>query len=186
MTNFQRDVAAALKRLADRGTRIYLMHGNRDFLIGREFCRQAGCSLLNDPALLERNGERILLMHGDSLCTDDREYQRMKRLLRNPLSLFILRNLPLKTRRKLAGDLRTQSQNRTRMKAADITDVNDTAVERAMQRFGVRTLIHGHTHRPAIHQLPQGRRVVLGDWDSKGWYVQLEKGQLLLESFTLQ
>lgn len=185
MTNFHREVAAALHQLAGAGCKIYLMHGNRDFLLGHKFCRQAGCELLHDPALLTYNGENILLMHGDSLCTDDRDYQRMKRILRNPLSLFILRHLPLKTRQKLAGDLRAQSRDRTRMKASQITDVNPAAVQQAMQRHSVRTLVHGHTHRPAVHKLPEGQRIVLGDWDSHGWYLQLEHGQLALESFAL-
>ncbi len=183
---FQQQVATALKQLADSGTRIYLMHGNRDFLIGNAFCRQAGCRLLKDPALLQHNGESILLMHGDSLCTDDHDYQRMKRILRNPLSLFILRHLPLKTRQKLAGDLRAKSRTQTRMKAAEITDVNAQAVQQAMQRHGVNTLIHGHTHRPAIHALGDNRqRIVLGDWDSHGWYLQLDDNGLALESFPL-
>lgn len=185
MTPFHLEVAAALKQLANSGCKIYLMHGNRDFLLGKQFCRKAGCTLLADPTLLPHNGENILLMHGDSLCTDDRDYQRMKCLLRNPLSLFVLRHLPLKTRQKLAGDLRAQSRNRTRMKAADITDVNPDAVLKTMQRYSVRTLIHGHTHRPATHQLPIGQRIVLGDWDSHGWYLRLEHDQLALESFAL-
>ncbi|TDQ39930.1 UDP-2,3-diacylglucosamine diphosphatase [Thiopseudomonas denitrificans] len=182
---FQQQVATALKQLADSGTRIYLMHGNRDFLIGNAFCLQAGCQLLKDPALLQHNGESILLMHGDSLCTDDHDYQRMKRILRNPLSLFILRHLPLKTRRKLAGDLRAKSRSQTRMKAAEITDVNAAAVEQAMQRHGVRTLIHGHTHRPATHNLPTGTRIVLGDWDSHGWYLQLDETGIEQHSFAI-
>lgn len=185
MTGFHHEVASALRQLTATGCKVYLMHGNRDFLLGREFCRLAGCELLRDPALLTCNGENILLMHGDSLCTDDRDYQRMKRILRNPLSLFILRHLPLKTRQKLAGGLRAQSRSRTRMKASEITDVNPGAVLQAMRSQSVRTLIHGHTHRPAVHELPEGQRIVLGDWDSHGWYLQLENGQLALESFAL-
>lgn len=185
MTGFHHEVASALRQLTATGCKVYLMHGNRDFLLGREFCRLAGCELLRDPALLTCNGENILLMHGDSLCTDDRDYQRMKRILRNPLSLFILRHLPLKTRQKLAGSLRAQSRSRTRMKASEITDVNPGAVLQAMRSHSVHTLIHGHTHRPAVHELPEGQRIVLGDWDSHGWYLQLENGQLALESFAL-
>lgn len=185
MDDFQHQVASALKQLADSGTRIYLMHGNRDFLLGKKFCQLAGCQLLKDPALLKHNGEDILLMHGDSLCTDDLDYQRMKRILRNPLSLFILRHLPLKTRQKLAGDLRNKSRSQTRMKAAEITDVNAQAVQQTMQHHGVRTLIHGHTHRPAIHKLAAGQRIVLGDWDSQGWYVQLDPQGLQLLSFPI-
>lgn len=185
MTEFHHQAASALQQLAATGCKIYLMHGNRDFLLGRKFCRLAGCELLPDPSLLVHNGERILLMHGDSLCTDDRDYQRMKRILRNPLSLFILPRLPLKTRQKLAGDLRAKSRTQTRMKASEITDVSPDAVLKAMQRHDVCTLIHGHTHRPATHQLPAGQRIVLGDWDSKGWYLQLDENGFEQHSFTI-
>lgn len=186
ISDFQQQVANALKQLANSGTRIYLMHGNRDFLLGQQFCQQAGCQLLKDPTLLKHQGANILLMHGDSLCTDDRDYQRMKRILRNPLSLFILRHLPLSTRQKLAGDLRAKSRSQTRMKAAEITDVNAQAVQHAMQRHGVNTLIHGHTHRPAIHELGANRqRIVLGDWDSQGWYLQLDEHGSRLHSFPI-
>ena len=141
MGNFHLMIADALRQLAERGCKVYLQHGNRDFLIGNKFCQLAGCTLLPDPFLLEHQGEQILLSHGDMLCTDDRDYQRMKRILRNPLSLFILRRLPLKTRQKLAGDLRNTSRQRTSMKAAQITDVNPQAVQQLMHKHSVNTLI---------------------------------------------
>lgn len=175
---FQRSIAQALRQLSDNGTRIYLMHGNRDFMIGQAFCREAGCTLLRDPSLVELGGEKVLLMHGDSLCTQDEAYMRLRRWLRNPLSLFILRNLPLSTRRKLARKLRKESREQTRMKASDIVDVTPAEVPRIMAAHGVRTLIHGHTHRPAVHQLQvagqPARRIVLGDWDSQGWALQVD------------
>ena len=92
MDEFQHSIARALRELTDSGTRIYLMHGNRDFLIGKAFCREAGCTLLRDPSLIDLGGEKILLMHGDSLCTLDVAYMKLRRWLRNPLTLFILRN----------------------------------------------------------------------------------------------
>lgn len=175
---FQRSIAQALRQLSDSGTRIYLMHGNRDFMLGQAFCREAGCTLLRDPSLVELGGERVLLMHGDSLCTQDQAYMRLRRWLRNPLSLLILRNLPLATRRKLARKLRNESRAQTRRKASDIVDVTPTEVPRIMAAHGVRTLIHGHTHRPAVHQLEvagqPARRIVLGDWDSQGWVLQVD------------
>ena len=179
MTPFQQGIAQALRALSDSGTRIYLMHGNRDFLIGKAFCREAGCTLLSDPHSVRLGGENVLLMHGDSLCTLDVGYQKMRRLLRNPLSLFILRNLPLATRRKLARKLRNESRSQTRMKASDIVDVTPDEVQRVMQTHGVRTLIHGHTHRPAVHELQlegkPARRIVLGDWDRQGWALQVDE-----------
>lgn len=186
---FQRSIAQALRQLSDSGTRIYLMHGNRDFMIGQAFCREAGCSLLRDPSLVELAGEKVLLMHGDSLCTQDEAYMRLRRWLRNPLALFILRNLPLATRRKLARKLRKESREQTRLKASDIVDVTPTEVPRIMAAYGVRTLIHGHTHRPAVHQLEvagqPARRIVLGDWDSQGWALQVDGQDWQLAPFSL-
>jgi UDP-2,3-diacylglucosamine hydrolase len=189
ISHFQRSIAQALRQLSDSGTRIYLMHGNRDFMIGQAFCREAGCSLLRDPSLVELAGEKVLLMHGDSLCTQDEAYMRLRRWLRNPLALFILRNLPLATRRKLARKLRKESREQTRLKASDIVDVTPAEVPRIMAAHGVRTLIHGHTHRPAVHQLEvagqPARRIVLGDWDSQGWALQVDNQDWQLAPFSL-
>ena len=189
MSPFQHDIARALRELSDAGTRLYLMHGNRDFLIGRAFCRAAGCTLLKDPSIVHFNGEPVLLMHGDSLCTLDVGYMKLRRLLRNPLSLFILRNLPLATRHKLARKLRNESRAQTRMKAREIIDVTPDEVPRIMAEHGVRTLIHGHTHRPAEHALEvngqSARRIVLGDWDSQGWALQIDEQGLHQAPFAL-
>ncbi|MCY1399816.1 UDP-2,3-diacylglucosamine hydrolase [compost metagenome] len=191
MDDFQRSIARALHELADSGTRIFLMHGNRDFLIGRAFCREAGCTLLPDPSVIHLDGEPVLLMHGDSLCTRDEAYMRLRRWLRNPLSLFILRNLPLSTRHKLARKLRKESRAQTRMKASEIVDVTPEEVPRLMRQHGVRTLIHGHTHRPAVHDLQldgqPAQRIVLGDWDRQGWALEAgADGQLRQAPFPLE
>jgi len=189
MTPFQQSIADALRALSERGTRIYLMHGNRDFMLGKGFCRAAGCTLLGDPSVVELGGERVLLMHGDSLCTRDEGYMRLRRLLRNPLSLFILRHLLLSTRRKLARKLRNESRAQTRMKASDIIDVTPELIPRVLAEHGVRTLIHGHTHRPATHELEvDGRpaqRIVLGDWDQQGWALQVDESGFQQAPFDL-
>lgn len=183
MTPFQRSIAIALSAVAAGGTQIYIMHGNRDFLLGHDFCELADCELLKDPSIVKLAGKPVLLMHGDSLCTSDRSYIRLRRVLRNPLILFILRNLPLRTRQRLAGDLRQKSKTSTRMKAMDITDVNPAAVEQVMAHYQVCTLIHGHTHRPAVHTLAEGKqRIVLGDWDSQGWFIKAEHNSLKLQA----
>jgi len=178
MTPFQHQIARALRTLSESGTRIYLMHGNRDFMIGKAFCKEAGCTLLSDPHIARFGDERVLLMHGDSLCTRDEGYMRMRRLLRNPLSLFILHNLSLARRQKIASKLRSTSKKETRMKASDIVDVTPDEVLKVMRKHGVRTLIHGHTHRPATHALQIGgqaaQRIVLGDWDRQGWALQVD------------
>jgi len=189
MSPFQHGIAGALRRLSDSGTRLYLMHGNRDFLLGKAFCREAGCTLLGEPHTVELAGEKVLLMHGDSLCTRDIGYQKMRRLLRNPLSLFILRNLPLNTRHQLARKLRSESRSQTRMKASDIVDVTPAEVQRVMGRYGVKTLIHGHTHRPDVHALQvdgqPARRIVLGDWDKYGWALQVDDNGFNQSPFAL-
>lgn len=189
MDEFQHAIARALRELSDSGTRIYLMHGNRDFLIGQAFCREAGCTLLRDPSLIDLGGEKILLMHGDSLCTLDVAYMKLRRWLRNPLSLFILRHLPLATRYNLARKLRKESRAQTRMKASEIVDVTPSEVEKIMRDKGVRILIHGHTHRPAVHELEidgrPARRIVLGDWDSQGWALEADSQGLQQAPFPL-
>ena len=181
---FQRSIAEALSAIAATGTQIYFMHGNRDFLVGDDFCALADCQLLSDPSVVRLAGQSVLLMHGDSLCTSDRSYIRLRRILRNPLILFILRHLPLRTRQRLAGDLRQKSQASTRMKASAITDVNPDEVARIMTQHKVRTLIHGHTHRPAVHELGDHKqRIVLGDWDTQGWYIAIDKNNINLKPF---
>lgn len=189
MSPFQHSIAAALRRISDQGVKIFIMHGNRDFLIGEAFCRKAGCRLLKDPSVLDFGSQRVLLMHGDSLCIDDLGYMRLRRVLRNPLVLWLLRRLPLGSRHALARKLRNESRAQTRMKAAQITDVSPEEVVRVMQHHQVQTLIHGHTHRPAEHLLQLGsqpaRRLVLGDWDRKGWALSWENGVFQLECFPL-
>ncbi|WP_236199746.1 UDP-2,3-diacylglucosamine diphosphatase [Pseudomonas pseudonitroreducens] len=189
MDEFQHSIARALRELSDHGTRIYLMHGNRDFLIGQAFCREAGCTLLRDPSLIDLGGEKILLMHGDSLCTLDVAYMKLRRWLRNPLTLFILRNLPLASRHKLARKLRKESRAQTRMKVSEIVDVTPAEVEKIMRDKGVRILIHGHTHRPAVHELEidgrPARRIVLGDWDRQGWALEADEHGMQQAPFPL-
>ena len=187
MTPFQRSICAALRALSDSGTQVFLMHGNRDFLLGKAFCKAAGATLLKDPSVVRMNDEQVLLMHGDSLCTRDEAYMRLRRYLRNPITLFILRHLPLRTRHKLARKLRSESRAQTPMKANDIVDVTPDEVVQVMQQHGVQTLIHGHTHRPAIHKLQLGaqaaKRIVLGDWDRQGWALQVDDQGFQLAAF---
>jgi UDP-2,3-diacylglucosamine hydrolase len=187
MTPYQRSICQALRELSDSGTQVFLMHGNRDFMLGKAFCKAAGATLLKDPSVVDFYGEPVLLMHGDSLCTRDEAYMRMRRYLRNPVSLWILRHLPLRTRHKLARKLRNESRAQTRMKANDIVDVTPDEVPRIMQEFKVRTLVHGHTHRPAIHKLQIGdqaaKRIVLGDWDRQGWALQVDEQGFQLAAF---
>ncbi|MBD8124035.1 UDP-2,3-diacylglucosamine diphosphatase [Pseudomonas lutea] len=190
MSPFQRSICQALRALSDSGTKVFLMHGNRDFMIGKAFCKAAGCTLLKDPSVVNFNGEPVLLMHGDSLCTRDEAYMRMRRYLRHPLTLWVLRHLPLSMRHKLARKLRSESRAQTRMKANDIVDVTPDEVVRVMAESGVKTLIHGHTHRPAVHDVQldgtTAQRIVLGDWDREGWLLQIDEQGFHLESFAFE
>jgi UDP-2,3-diacylglucosamine hydrolase len=167
-----REVVTALRRLTNAGVSCYFMHGNRDFLVGRRFAAETGCTLLEDGTVVDLHGERVLLMHGDVLCTADTHYQRLRRILRNPVVNFTLRHLPLAARRGLGRKLRAGSRMHVGNTAADIMDVTPAAVNETMRRAGVRTLVHGHTHRPAIHRLEldgePARRIVLGDWYTQG------------------
>lgn len=189
MDAFQQQIADALRQLTASGVPVFIMHGNRDFLLGTRFCRYTGCTLLPEGSVIELYGERILLLHGDSLCTADESYQRLRRKLRHPFVRWILTHLPLGIRQQLARTLRNASQQQTRMKAAHIVDVTPDAVENSLRAAQVTTLIHGHTHRPAVHEwtfdAQPARRIVLGDWDQQGWMLAIEKTEMKLSSFPL-
>lgn len=165
-------IQAGLHALTQAGVPCYLMHGNRDFLLGKRFCDATGCQWLDDPAVVELYGQRVLLMHGDTLCTDDRAYQRLRRIVRNPFVQWLFARLSLPRREKIAARIRAGSQAHTYRSSAAIMDVNQTAVAEAFKKAGVETMVHGHTHRPAVHALTiEGRpatRIVLGDWYEQG------------------
>ncbi len=167
-----REIVQSLRRLTDAGVPCFVMHGNRDFMLGQGFCKETGATLVPDGTVIELEGEHVLLMHGDVLCTDDVSYQRLRRIVRNPVVQWILRHMSLERRQALAQKLRAGSRMHVTSTAAEIMDVNSQAVAETFGRHDVRTLIHGHTHRPAVHTLQVDgrtvRRVVLGDWHSQG------------------
>jgi UDP-2,3-diacylglucosamine hydrolase len=165
-------VIAGLAALSAAGVSLFVMQGNRDFLLGERFCERAGASLMTDPTIVTIGDERVLVTHGDALCTGDTAYQRLRSLVRNPDVQRAFQALPIDRRRALAEQARAGS--RAHLAAADeyITDVSQDAVERALQAAGVNTLLHGHTHRPAVHRFRAGdqdcTRIVLGDWHRAG------------------
>ena len=165
-------VIEALKSLTDRGVPCFIMHGNRDFLLGDGFCTQSGARLLPDPVVVTLYGERVLVMHGDALCTDDRAYQRLRATVRNPGWQRQFLALSVAARRSLAGAARVGSQAHTAALEYAIADVNPAGVTAVLRAAGTATMLHGHTHRPAIHPLSvDGRactRIVLGDWHERG------------------
>lgn len=173
-------VISGLRTLSDSGTACALMHGNRDFLIGTRFARAAGCRLLRDPTRIELDGEPLLLMHGDLLCTDDQPYQRFRRKIRNPLvkRLFLWKSLD--ARRRIAADYRRQSGKAMAAKTMETMDVNQNEVARRMQLAKSQRLVHGHTHRPADNEfLLNGRRAirhVLADWhEDRGEFLKYHR-----------
>jgi UDP-2,3-diacylglucosamine hydrolase len=176
---FNAVIAGLLRDLSGRGVRVSLMHGNRDFLIGERFCAATGAELLPDPTIHEIEGVKTLLMHGDTLCTDDLEYQTWRRKARDPAfqAAFLAKSLP--ERRSAILQMREKSKEVVQGKSAEIMDVNDGAVREALRRHGVRRLIHGHTHRPGRHAVEldghQCERWVLPDWYGRGGYLELGK-----------
>ena len=150
------------------GTRLYVMRGNRDFHLDRAFAEASGCELITDPHELVLGGEKILLLHGDTLCTDDVSYQRWRRFITHPAVKRGYALLPLALRKRVAHGVRNRAVAALRKKAPRITDVAQSAVNRTMNKYAVRTLVHGHTHRQAMHDFrlnnTGARRIVLGDW----------------------
>ena len=174
---FNAVVAGLLRDISKRGVQVSLMHGNRDFLIGAGFCAATGASLLDDPTVIEIGSVKTLLMHGDTLCTDDLEYQAWRRKARDPAfqAQFLAKSLP--ERRLAVVQMRERSKEVVQGKTAQIMDVNDGAVREALRRHGVRRLIHGHTHRPGRHALDldgeRAERWVLPDWYGRGGYIEV-------------
>jgi len=179
----KRRVIAGLRAVTDAGVKSFLIHGNRDFLIGKRFCRETGVQLLADGTVIDVYGRRVLLMHGDLLCIDDHAYQRLRRIVRNPLVQFVMRRLTLRQRQRLAERMRAGSKEHIAsmdIAAPEIMDVNEDEVRRTFVRYGVDCIIHGHTHRPAIHEMQidghPAVRIVLGDWYEQGSVLRWDSG----------
>ena len=177
-------VARALRALP---VPVYFIHGNRDFLIGRRFAQACGMTLLPEEQVLTLYGRRLLIMHGDTLCTDDAGYLRFRSKVHNPWIQRLFLALPLWIRKRIAARMRADSKQANQHKSQTIMDVNQEAVVATMLRQQVPLLIHGHTHRPAIHTLSlQGetaQRAVLGAWHSRGSMIQLDASGIQLTEF---
>ncbi len=173
----------ALKTLADSGVLLYLQHGNRDFLLGEKIAARFGFTLIPEYQRIELDGHPILLCHGDSLCTDDAAYQAMRAQFRHPAFQAEFLAKPLPERLAIATALRERSRQESSLKAQDIMDVNSDAVRATLDAQGCHHLIHGHTHRPALHRLtpPHALRAVLGDWEDAASLISHREGLLHLE-----
>lgn len=165
-------VIDALKAFTTSGKRLYIMHGNRDFLLNKAFCQATGAELLPDPIIRRIAGQDTLISHGDRYCTDDIGYQRFRKIVQNPVPQKLYYLLPLKWRTELVNYLRSGTQTHKQQKSLNIMDVNSSSIEQALQDAQVDRMIHGHTHRPAVHDDidcdgKNYQRIVLGDWYTK-------------------
>ena len=178
--NFIKSIKDVLKEISNSGTKIFLMHGNRDFLIGQKFCKEVGANLIEDPYTFKIDYRKILLMHGDSLCTDDEDYQNFRKLVRNKEWQDEFLSKDLIERKTVAKNLREISTLENQNKNELIMDVNTTEVEKIIKNNSVDILIHGHTHRPKIHDENGIPRIVLGDWGDNLWYIKSSNGEIEL------
>jgi len=181
-------VIEALKHLTTGGTPVFIMHGNRDFTIGNEFEKKTGCTLLDDPTIIDLNGTKTLISHGDTLCTDDIEYQEFRTKVRDPKWIQQVLALPIEERLLLAKSIRSDTREKSNHKPEEIMDVNQAAVEETMRKWNVQQLIHGHTHRPKQHSFSinnsPAKRIVLGDWYEKGSVLYCDKKTCMLKDYT--
>ena len=180
-------IASAIKAVVDAGVPCYFIHGNRDFLVGQRFARQSGMLLLAEEERLDLYGREVLIIHGDTLCTDDPGYLALRAKVHTPWIQRLFLALPMLIRRRIAARMRADSKAANSSKSMDIMDVNPQAVVDVMERHHVQWLIHGHTHRPAVHELQANGqpawRVVLGAWHSEGSMVKVTPDDVELIHF---
>ena len=180
--DFSNQVISKLKQFSQSNKNIYIMHGNRDFLLGEKFAEKCGAKLIPDPLILDDKGKKIMLSHGDIFCTDDMEYQDFKEKVRNEKWKIEFLSKNLRDREEIAKNLRKESSVKNAKKQDYLMDVNKSEVEKIAQENEIEILIHGHVHRPKIHNEVFGQRIVLGDWDKKYWFISLIDEQVNLHS----
>lgn len=188
MPDYLSPVFKALRQTAEQGVRILFQHGNRDFLLGQTASDSMGMTLLPEIVRLESDQGPLVILHGDQLCTDDTDYQQFRLMVRAPHWQHAFIAKPLPERIAIAKQLRETSRSKTAAKNDSITDVSAHAVAELMQHEKVNLIIHGHTHRPAIHRHENndaGVRIVLGDWDQTGWYLETDATGARLYDFDL-
>ncbi|MDA7697372.1 UDP-2,3-diacylglucosamine diphosphatase [Gammaproteobacteria bacterium] len=184
-TPIYQEIKNALLSFTTNGPKTFFMHGNRDFLVGESFATETGITILPDPYTLEINDQKVVLSHGDFLCTDDEEYINFRNEVREQdwQSNFLSKSL--NERKQIAANLRTDSKEATSKKADSITDVNEQSVLNFVNQHEPDLFIHGHTHRPNIHNAGSSKRIVLGDWGSYGWVLNINDQDFELEKFSI-
>ncbi len=182
-------IVEAIKTLADSGVPVFVMHGNRDVLLGKRFEQACNCRILDDPTVINLYGQETLISHGDYLCTDDVEYQQFRAMVRDPEHQAEFLTKDLEEREAIIQTYRKISMANSSMKSLDIMDVNEQSVEQAMSANGVRRMIHGHTHRPHIHHIrvdgEDATRIVLGDWYEQGSVLECDESGCNLRGLPL-
>jgi len=181
---FLKTIADALTKLSQTGTKIYYIHGNRDFLIGKRYAKQASMQLLPEVDTIDLYGQHVVIMHGDTLCTRDVDYQVFRKKSRSWWWQATIKSLPLFVRKKIAANYRKKSASATSVKSQEIMDVTDSEVIKCLQKYQSQLLIHGHTHRPAIHDVTANgkpaKRIVLGDWYEQGAWLKVTTNSIEL------
>ena len=182
---FIQDIKKVLINFTSDGPETFLMHGNRDFLIGEAFASEVGISILPDPYTLDINGMKTILSHGDFLCTDDADYIEFRNKVRSEEWQKDFLSKSINERNEIANLLRSDSRDATSEKSLEITDANLETVNSFIQENKPDIFIHGHTHRPKIHEHNATKRIVLGDWDKLGWYFSIIENDLNLKEFKI-
>ncbi|ATF08601.1 UDP-2,3-diacylglucosamine diphosphatase [Candidatus Enterovibrio altilux] len=190
-TPLHRKIASALKTLSEHGVPIYFIHGNRDFMIGKYFAKESSMILLPEHTVIDLFGKQTLIMHGDTLCIHDEDYQRYRRKVRNIFTQWLFLRLPLSYRKNIGEKIRKSSVKSNQQKTEDIIDVDTDEVSRLMKVYGVTQIIHGHTHRPYVHTVSMStnteftQRIVLGDWYTQSSVLSCTEDGCQLASHTL-
>ncbi len=176
-TELTEAVINAVKTLNSSGTKVYFIHGNRDFLLGNHYAKQANMILLPEKQLIDLYDEKVLLMHGDTLCTRDVDYQKFRKKSRSWWWQGFMKSLPLWLRKRIADNYRAESKQAQQTKSLDIMDVTESEVVKDLEEYNCQLMIHGHTHRPNIHNLTANnspaQRIVLGDWYEQGAWLKV-------------
>ena len=182
-----KNIIQNIKNATDNGLNIFLIHGNRDFLLGSKFEEMTGIQIIDDMTVIEDEFCKIMVSHGDVFCTDDIEYQNLKKTLRSEQWIETFLSKTIEERIDFANQLRSQSAESSSNKAENIMDVNMAYVNEIIDKNKIDILIHGHTHRPAVHKLDSGAsRAVLGSWENnEGWIIEYKQGNIELKSFPL-
>jgi UDP-2,3-diacylglucosamine hydrolase len=181
-----REIKQALLSFTTNGPETFFMHGNRDFLVGSLFAKDTGITILPDPFTLDINGQKVVLSHGDFLCTDDQDYIDFRNQVREQDWQLNFLSKSLDERKQIAANLRIDSKEATSKKSDSITDVNEQSVLDFINEHQPDLFIHGHTHRPNIHDAGSSKRIVLGDWSDYGWFLYINDDKNSLEKFLIK